>query len=346
MYMVFRSAHLCSIPAFFYPTTVLMVDDDEAFLKAISLELSNDYKTITFSNANEAVDYLTKKGTAIFRGRTVSTRLKEGVFRFREEAYNPKRFEDVLVSVIDYDMPNKSGFDVMRHVGLADYYQRHEHSYILLTAKKHGDFDKTFAEHTVVKNFISKSDENHFDLLLRGINRVSTLMFQGVSHEVASILAKDCDEQTNFLNDTNFLPIFNAYLKEHEICEGYLFDKQGSLLFLDNHAKLYWLFVRNEKGIVNSIERAKQYGAPPSVINALETRTCILSLYEKEDFESRDHINWDSYLLSANLFKDHGTFTDVFNHCPSDYYYAFTQDFPEHGIDRGKMLSYADFLKG
>ena len=76
-----------------------------------------------------------------------------------------------------------------------------------------------------------------------------------------------------------------------------------------------------------------------------KSKQFILSLYEKEDFESRKSIDWDKYVFEATVFKDEPKI-EVYNHCPSDYYYAFTQDFPEHGIDTTKILSYDGFLKG
>jgi hypothetical protein len=71
----------------------------------------------------------------------------------------------------------------------------------------------------------------------------------------------------------------------------------------------------------------------------------ILSLYEKEDFESRKSIDWDKHLLKANVFKDEGKKLEVFENRPSDYYYAFTENFPEHEIDKDKILSYDAFLR-
>lgn len=346
MFVRFYQSSLCNIPAFFYPTTVLMVDDDVGFLKATSLEMMETYKTVTFSDSNEAIAFLTRQNGAFFRGRLLTEHLENGILAFRNEPYNARRFDDVLVSVIDYDMPNKSGFDVMQYVGLSDYYKSHDHSYILLTAKKYGELDKELAEDRVGKNFISKFDANHVQDLLSRINQQAMDMFQGVCHSLVTSLTKNPQEKSSFLNDGNFLNILNHYLQSHNICEGYLFDKQGSMMLLDNEANLYWLFVRNDHGIANSIASAKEFGAPQSVIDALESKKFILSLYEKVDFESRAHIDWDKYLLKADVFKDEDKKLAIFNHCPSDYYYAFSQDFPEHGMDKSKILSYSDFLKG
>ena len=345
MKTTFCSSRLCNIPGVFYPTTILSVDDDQVAIDAVIAALAGYYKTISFLDSNKALDFLTDKTGKFFRGRAISNKIDEGVLGFRKEAYNDKRFDDVLIAIIDYDMPEQSGFDVWQNVGLNDYYQSHEHSYILFTAKKYSDFQEELANEAVGKNFISKFDPNHPKYLIEAINKLSTGMFQRVGHGIANILNHDESEKTSFLNDGNFLSILNPYLQEHDICEGYLFDKQGSLMFLDNKANLSWLFVRNEQGVQNSIERARTYGAPDSVIASLKSKEMILSLYEKEDFESRKSIDWDKYLLKASVFKDEGKKLEIFEHRPSDYYYAFTDIFPEHGIDKDKILSYDDFLR-
>ena len=345
MKTTFSASRLCNIPGVFYPTTILSVDDDKVAIDAVIAALAGHYKIISFLDPNKALEFLTDKTGKFFRGRAISNKIAEGVLGFRKEVYNNERFDDVLIAIIDYDMPGKSGFDVWQNVGANDYHQSHEHSYILFTAKKYSDFQEELANEAVGKNFISKFDPNHPKYLIEAVNKLSTAMFQRVGHGIANILNHDESEKTSFLNDGNFLPILNPYLDEHDICEGYLFDKQGSLMFLDSKANLSWLFVRNELGVQNSIERAKTYGAPESIIASLKSKEMILSLYEKEDFESRKSIDWDKYLLKASVFKDAGKELEVFEHQPSDYYYAFTNSFPEHGIDKDKILSYDAFLR-
>ena len=345
MKTIFYSSRLCNIPGVFYPTTVLSVDDDNIAIDAVIAALAGQYKVISFLDSNKALDFLTDKTGRFFRGRVISNKIEDGVLGFRKEVYNNQRCDDVMIAIIDYDMPAKSGFDVWQNVGLNDYRQSHEHSYILFTAKKYSDFQEELANEAIGKNFISKFDPNHPKYLIEAVNKLSTAMFQRVGHGIANMLNHDESEKTSFLNDGNFLPILNPYLDEHEICEGYLFDKQGSLMFLDSKANLSWLFVRNEQGVINSIERARTYGAPDSVLACLKSKDKILSLYEKEDFESRKSIDWNKYLLKADVFKDEGKKLEVFENRPSDYYYAFTDIFPEHGIDKDKILSYDAFLR-
>lgn len=353
MYFKFNHGVLCNIPGFFYPTTVMLIDNDSEFLSETSLELQKRYKTITFSNANEAAFLLTqKKGKEIFKGWEISNKILYKIIEYRDEVYNKNRFNEVLVVVFEYDMSgNKkhcSGYDAdyfIKHIGTADYYQSHTHDYILLTAKRLEELNEKFSEAFRKDNYIKKTNPGHVGQLFDRINFLMTEEFQSIGHGTASILTGNEHEKTSFLNDGNFLSIFNTYLKKHDICEGYLFDSQGSLMLLDNKANIHWLFVRNETGIIDSIKKAKKWGASASVIKALESKKLILSLYEPEDFECREEIDWDAYLLKAKVFKDKDKKHEVFGYVPSDYYYAFTHDFPEHGMKTENIVSYESFLE-
>ena len=162
----------------------------------------------------------------------------------------------------------------------------------------------------------------------------------------------------------------------------YLFDRQGSYLFLNEDADLSWFIIRSEKGMENSIQKALEFGAPDTVITALKERKVVLSLYEECDFSSireklfreqlkaakknkkdekeaeveteiKIELNWDKYLHPASVFESKinrlealGVTSDGSNSgdTPSKYYYAFIKDFPEHGIDKSRILSYKEFL--
>ena len=351
MYFKFNHGVLCNIPGFFYPTTVMLIDNDAEFLSETALELQNRYKTITCTDAKKAYELLTKKkGKERFKGWEIGNKIYKAI-EYRDEVYNKSRFNEVLVVVLEYDMrsPEKQSaiYEAdyfLRHMGMDDYYASHKHNYILLTAKRLEELNKEFTEEVLRKeNQIKKTNPGHIVQLFDKINCLMTEEFQHICHGIATLLVSE--EKTSFLNDGNFLPIFNVYLEEHKICEGYLFDSQGSLMLLDNKANIHWLFVRSETGVINSITKAKKWGAPASVIKALESKKLILSLYELEDFERREEIDWDAYLLKAEVFNDKDKKHEVFGHIPSDYYYAFTQDFPEHGMKTENIVSYESFLK-
>lgn len=349
MLKTFENNTLFIMPLCFHPTTSVLVDDDVAFLNDLVDYFSERLSVKPFNNADEAIDYINSANRpTLFKERC--TEQKNGrdfpsLSAIRKEIYNADRFKEVLTSVIDYNMPNKNGFDLMRSIGIP-LGGLAFHSYILLTGTEPSAWDKDFASSFAIQNLISKADPEYQNKLLKRIQEKSNLALQWCSYDLARPLAADPNEHTNFLFDGNFLPLFKTYLKENKICEFYLFDRQGSFLLLDEHANLSWLFVRNETGVENSIKLAAQHHAPQHVLDALKSKQVILSLYEQEDFAQRKNIDWDKYLLPATVFSGDDAYTSFFNLGPhSSYYYAFTNSFPEHGLKKENILSYREFLK-
>ena len=228
---------------------------------------------------------------------------------------------------------------------MVSVHSQFQHSYILLTSKNIEDIEEETPNIKAVKHvFINKRDKNCVQKLLDSINSCHQANFQTAGYTVALELCKNQKEKSSFALCSEFLPIFNQYIKEHNICEGYLFDRQGGMIFLDRNANLSWLFVRNEHGIINGLEQAHKYRAPDNIIDLLKSKKYILSLYEPEDFEARSEIEWDKYLLKVDVLKDDAVGDEDYNHLPANYYYAFTDNFPEHGIDKDKILSFQEFL--
>ncbi len=346
MYPTLQQNSLCSVPAFFYPTTVLLVDDDAKFLELLSKELSKYYKTITFTDPEEAVKFLTQNQTRDASMHSwMNGDLDQRILEFRRAVYSKARFKGVLVSVLDENMPGRTGFNVMKHVDLSDYFKGKKfNSYILLTAIRYADFDKDLLHEDVAKECISKHDPNYLDYLLEGIMERAAAIFQHDCYELSIRLAKASEQRSMIFNDQNFLPIFNAYIKEHNLCEWHLFDRQGSLMLLDEDANLSWFFVRSEHGIEHSIALAKKYHAPEAIIESLKSQEFILSLYEEADFARLKQIDWEQCLLKAHLLTTQGKDMNR-QDCSLNAYYAFTKDFSAHGLDRDKIFSYREFLQ-
>jgi CheY-like chemotaxis protein len=345
MFVPINDQEFCFLPLFFRPTTVMLVDDDAAFLKEMAYQLSEQYPVVTFTDPDEAIRYFEKNNADLFKKLQATESSNLLIQNTRKEIYNNRRFGDILVSVIDYEMPNKNGYDIISNMGLPILDKMSQHSYVLLTGKRFSDFEEELAKLSVGKNFISKWDPNRVSQLLTSIAAQSAWAFQWMSYPLIRRLSREPAEKNTFLFDGNFLPILNRYIQEQHVCELYLFDQQGSYLFLDENANLSWLFVRNDIGMVNSIQMAKKYHAPARVIDAIQSKEKLLSLYEKEDFEHLKTIDWDNYLLPATVFKSDDRYMKAFKlESNPSYYYALTKEFPAYPIDKKKILSYRGYL--
>ena len=348
MFDTFKKTWECSIPSAFFPTTVVHIDDDKQLLAQLSGALSSHYKIETFSDPDEALREIIFLGTNYMREEHLSLKNDEDILSYRQGFFDARRFENRLICIVDYDMPGRNGADLMYVSQLAKFQSKaqEEHAYILLTSKDIEDIKEENPQFKGIKHvFISKRDKDCIPKLLESINAFHQNTFQTAGYSTAIALSQNPKEKSSFEFCDKFLPIFNQYIREHDICEGYLFDRQGGMIFLDKGANLSWLFVRNEYGIINGLENAYKYGAPDNIIDLLKSREYILSLYEPEDFAARDKIDWDKYLLKVDMLKDDAIYKDeTINHLPANYYYAFTDSFPEHGIDKEKILSFQAFL--
>lgn len=345
------------MPVCYHPTTILSVDDDKDFSESLAAQISDKACLLSFDSPEKASEFT--KSIHHYLPFTERCMIKEGdsiKFNFmaiRDEIYNAERFKEIAINVTDYDMPKINGIDLIRTMEFQP--EIFQYSHIILTGKISKEFKEKLAELGLNQEYIGKDDPDYVDKLLALIEKRLTKIFQMYSYIPARMLSRDTNENTFFLFDANFGKLLHSHMKDNEICELYLFDKQGSYLFLDKDANLSWLFVRNETGIENSIKLATQYGAPKSVIEALKSKKVILSLYQKEDFENRKTIDWDKYLVPASVFECEETSLNFFkdlipesykeNKTPLQYYYAFTKNFPDNGIDKSKILSYEEFLQ-
>ena len=155
MFTTLDNKSLFIMPICFHPTTVMLVDDDKRLLEQLSLELSNYFPCEAFSDVDGAIKYFEeKRKDFIFKAR-LGKNNPNLVKAIRQEIYNKDRFKEMVVSIIDYDMPNKTGFDMMVTMGTP--VSMAFHSYILFSGKPISDFNERLKQSSIGKNFISKS---------------------------------------------------------------------------------------------------------------------------------------------------------------------------------------------
>lgn len=342
------------MPICYHPTTVLSVDDDVDFSKILQLSVDNHLPLLCFNNPEEARNYIKNTHNYLpFSSRCIKKINGDSTFdllALRNELYNKERFKEIYVNVSDYDMPHISGIELIKSMEFSSEISQYGH--IILTGKISDEFKTQIEKIHLADGYIGKDDPDYVAKLVDLVNNRSKKIFQLYSYPPARLLSKNSEEKPYMLFDGNFIEIFNKYLNENNISEFYLFDKQGSYVFLDQDANLSWLIIRNEKGIENSVHRAVRYGAPLSVVESLKSKKFILSLYEEIDFKRIKAIEWEQYLLPATLFESNekylGFFSDLLPggmHEKPNYYYAFTNAFPENGIKKENILSYNAFLE-
>src|SRR5688572_29503901 len=110
-----------TIPAYYYPSSAILIDDSEGFLTTISLELDTKLAYVSFTDPAEALKYIEKNSkpdylvnkclledseAGSFGLRSSEYDVKVNLSALYEQIYNAQRFNETTVVVVDYSMPS------------------------------------------------------------------------------------------------------------------------------------------------------------------------------------------------------------------------------------------------
>ncbi len=326
------------VPAFFCPSTVLMVDDNHRFLRHISLQLAAPLHSKLFNDAEEALVYLSSVTNSVAASKAYPYMVADiesstcvgnrysmncDLSAIHKMAYNNDRFKMVSVAVIDYAMPKINGLAFCRRLKDTPIKK------IMLTGEADHQIAVEAFNEGLIDQFILKSTPNLNQQLNDGMVAMQQKYFLNLTQNITHSLLS---ESTYCLKDPKVAGIFRALCKQHDIVEYYLLDTSGTVLLLDMFGHPSWFVVRN------SLE-LKMYAALAEDEGVSEILCEQLKNGQKVPFFPRMIIEtskWNSYLHSASIIEGQQT-----------YYYTFLKDvdITETSFDMKDIVSYRDYLK-
>jgi CheY-like chemotaxis protein len=328
------------IPLYCFPTTVVFIDDKKDFLVNFCLKLENiAYKL--FESPTEAIPYIKSQCDSRYvteRSIDVSDdnlgnpitdhSVKLSLSAIRDEIYNPLRFKEIAVVVVDYDMPGMNGIEFCRR--LMDRPVKK----IMLTGK--GD-EKVAIEafnEGVIDQFIQKSNNNVIEVIEENIRNLEKKYFREITKEMCSILEKNT---SSFINDPLFSVFFNNLCKEHNIVEYYLLELTGTFLMLNEKAEPSLLIVRCYDDLSVHYEFAQESHAPAAVLEAMRSGDKIPFTWNAEDyFNDRASSDWEKLLFPAE---------ELMGENEAVYYYSFVKNAEIPNFQQSKIASYENYLE-
>jgi CheY-like chemotaxis protein len=262
----------------YYPTSTVLVDDNDDFLERISKLLKEHLIPCKYySDPIDALDYLNKEYKPDpFTNRCITTAKDRDIdtvvshFDFRKihhEIYNPKRFEQVSVLAIDYAMPTLHGLDFCRKAE-ETFSQR-----LIFTGEAGHSLAVEAFNEGIIHKFLRKGEVNLPDLLLEDIQNLQGSYFRKLSeialHKASKDLFKHAPE---CLRDPEFVKLLHQICKKHNIVEYYLLDEHGSFLLLDEKGIPSWLIVKSEKDMQDVYQYAQDQEAPKDILDLIKER--------------------------------------------------------------------------
>lgn len=258
---------------FYYPTQVILVDDDPDFLDAVSLILPRDLNYRLFQSARQALTYINDAQQHAELIRRVYSSYKTGPFdsdtlshieinELYKEIYNAQRFSTPSVVVIDYSMPSMNGLEFC--AGLTNPYVKR----ILLTGQADTDLAVQAFNAGLIDQFISKKDHDLEQKLKRTIATLQQHYFSKSFKLITDPVI--ANSQSRFINNPDFIDYFNALRTRHGFSEYYLIDEPYSgFVLLNSKAELAILLILPQSLLEEHIRQCSKLGAPRPLLEAL-----------------------------------------------------------------------------
>ena len=319
----------------YFPTTVVLVDDDEQFLKGLGLKLPEGLSYKPYSDGKEAIHYLNKeyrpdpftRRFEIADDESLSDHLAIDVDMrlIRNEIYRANRFSEISVLVVDYAMPGLNGVDFCRQLN-NPYVQT-----MMLTGEADQNLAVKAFNEGIINKFIIKSDQDLVQTVKGIISELQEQYFNKLSSNILDRLF-ELDMIRN-LYDPTFINYFKTICEKNNIIEYYLTDSDGGFLLLDENAKPSWLAVKDSQAMQKFYDIAHSAGAPEAILSALSEHKKVPYFFSDEDLDTPP-TEWGPYLHPAKTLTG-----ELETYC-----IAHITDPDAYELDRSKILPYQQYL--
>ena len=295
------------IQPFFFPTTIVFVDDSADFLTNLSLQVDSRLACRLFDspvealaaiNGNDAAPPRTQDLFSLYRDRAEdalgSQVLNVDLDTIHREVCNEKRFERVSVAVVDFDMPEIDGIEFCRRIHNPMIKK------ILLTGKADERIAVKAFNDGVIDRFILKQEANVMSTLNRAIDEMQHAYFDEIGRMLSDAVSIGA---YGFLRDPLFAERFGQIRAALGIVEYYLCCKPDGILMLDFAGTPYLLIVQTEEMVQANYEIASDQAAPAELLASLRSGKMVPYFWKSEGHYSPIYEDWHAYLHPATEFR-------------------------------------------
>jgi CheY-like chemotaxis protein len=325
-----------TIQPFYFPTTVVFVDDSAPFLANLSLQLDphlafklfhSPFAALSALNHEHAATPIDSDFFSLYAhredARYADHIIQMSLDKVHREVHNEHRFEQVSVVVVDYDMPEMNGLEFCRQLKNPNIKK------ILLTGKADEQIAVQAFNAKTIDHFIRKQDNGAMALLNHTIVKLQQEYFQHMAHMLSRALSVGSHV---FLRDPTFAQRVYEIQQQLGIVEHYLTCAPNGILMLDATGNTYLLLVQDAASMQEVYEIAYDQVAPDELLTKLRSGRYLPYFWKTEGHYATTYSDWQTYLHAATEVQSENA-----------YIYAVIQN-PE-GFNRSYVVSYNDYLE-
>tara|TARA_R110002110_G_scaffold414951_1_gene646758 strand:+ start:49353 stop:50393 length:1041 start_codon:yes stop_codon:yes gene_type:complete len=325
---------------FYFPTQVILLDDDPDFLEGISLMLNKNLSFRLFQSVNDALECVNNAHKHVQIQERCYANYKTGpqesdslshidIDKIYLEALNGSRFQTASTVIVDYSMPEMNGLEFL--MKLKNPFIKK----VLLT----GQADMELAIKAFNKQLIDQFIDKHDPKLRLKINSIIS-NFQEQYFRNSFKLITDpiiANNRDAFLVDNEFQDFFQQLREKSNCVEYYMIDSpQPGFLLIDSKGKQQCLFIYSYQTLLAHTETLKDANAPTELINKVEKGELLpgFSLNENAQAAADKIEDWKNQYLPAMLIKG-----------ASEYYTVLAPSERFDKLQGQPIITYADFLE-
>ena len=307
-----------TLAPYYHPTTICFVDDNEPFLASLELELPGEWACRTFTDPEEALEYLHQPiplQPLMDRCFSLQRDSKQAVIHLdlgliEQEISHVDRFRRNSVLVVDYAMPSLNGLQFCK--ALEDTHIRRA----MLT----GVADEKLAVEAfnagLIHRFIPKQKEDPILATHDFVQELVAEYFNQYTVRLKSTLAID---PPAFLTDPQVADRVHELMERHHLIEYYLVDDPPGFLMLKSNGRIWRLAILSPADVVEQARLAAEFGAPPALVNALAAgdKALFLAGLSPEDYFGDETFPWEEHVQEASALNGGWTLS-IWKDAPGD----------------------------
>lgn len=290
---------------FHFPTTTVVVDDHEEYLNMVPLMLDPMLRVHTFSSPRMALARLGSSGSQsvpgggwMFRWKDRPSATKElvalDIDSIHRIVYDPERFAEVSVVVVDQTMPEMDGISFFRQLNNPNVGK------ILLTGRADDSTAIEAFNAGMIDRFIRKQDPAAGEKLQEAIAELQQQYFSRVGAFVAETLALG---DFSFLRAPAVLAAVRKLIEPFRPVECYVHVNPSGLLFLDADGTGRFVMVQSDDDLRTHYEIASDQGASRIVLAALLDESALPWFESRDGFYQRGMENTGIALYPATAVQ-------------------------------------------
>ncbi|MDF2690221.1 MAG: response regulator FixJ [Gammaproteobacteria bacterium] len=329
------------IPYCYHPSTIILLDDDVHFLKSLALQLSACSSCLPYQNPFEALEFIRKYQVEPFTDRCIihnsaiaqdEPELKIDLRQIYKELFNPHRFSEITVALVDYSMPGMNGVEFCRQIKNRDIKK------IMLTGEADAAIAVQAFNEGVIDKFIMKGASDMIEEVNKAIYEMQLKYYLDLSRVLTVALENNQAFAPSFLNDPEFSQLFYKIIEQNKIVEFYLLENTGNFLLMDAKGKISWLVVCDEAQMKLFYEFAKsEHEQEPvedsdKIVSSIAKRQKIPFFFLERSYDIPVY-EWEPYLHPATEVQ-----TKV-----RKYYYALIKGQSVYPLDNQQILPFSQY---